>query len=417
LISPAAPVYRLPLFAGYGIELEYMIVDRDQLDILAVSDEILKSIGGEYVNEVELDSIAWSNEIVLHVIELKTNGPAPSLPELPALFLENVRHINSILAGQNARLMPTSMHPWMDPDTETRLWPHSSSEIYNTYNRIFDCRGHGWSNLQSMHVNLPFADDIEFGKLHTAIRLLLPVMPAIAASSPVMNNELTALMDTRLETYRGNAAIIPSITGMVIPEPVISREEYERMILQPMYDDIAPYDPQSVLQEEWLNSRGAIARFDRNTIEIRVLDTQETPLADLAVASLIAGALKKLTGREWSGLKRQLAPATESLAEILDGTIRDAEQAVIGNREYLKLFGFPDKRCEAREFWHYLYEAGDFRDIGPDLDRVIRRQLELGPLARRISNVLKRNMKRHRLAEVYRTLCICLETGELFEGI
>ena len=40
-----------------------------------------------------------------------------------------------------------------------------------------------------------------------------------------------------------------------------------------MYRQIAPLDPDHVVQYEWLNSRGAIARFDRNAIEIRVIDT------------------------------------------------------------------------------------------------------------------------------------------------
>ena len=52
-----------------------------------------------------------------------------------------------------------------------------------------------------------------------------------------------------------------------------------------MYDDIAPLDPDAVLQHEWLNARGAIARFDRNTIELRVLDVQECPRADLAICA------------------------------------------------------------------------------------------------------------------------------------
>ena len=69
------PVTPIPLFTGYGIELEYMIVDRDHLNVLPVTDEVLKNIAGEYINTVELDELAWSNELVLHVIELKTNGP------------------------------------------------------------------------------------------------------------------------------------------------------------------------------------------------------------------------------------------------------------------------------------------------------------------------------------------------------
>ena len=44
----------------------------------------------------------------------------------------------------------------MHPETEMQLWQHNYSKIYALYNRIFDCRGHGWSNVQSMHINLPF---------------------------------------------------------------------------------------------------------------------------------------------------------------------------------------------------------------------------------------------------------------------
>jgi glutamate---cysteine ligase / carboxylate-amine ligase len=277
----------LPLFAGYGIELEYMIVDRKQYNILPVTDQVLRNVAGEYVNEFEEGPIAWSNELVLHVIELKTNGPVSGLEPLPDQFLGNIQKINSILSEINGQLMPTAMHPWMDPWQETRLWPHEASEIYDTYNRIFNCQGHGWSNLQSSHVNLPFADDHEFALLHAAIRALLPIMPALAASSPIMDGEYTGLLDTRLETYRRNAERMPSITGLVIPEPVSSYQNYQDIILNPMYEDIAPHDPDKILQYEWLNSRGAIARFDRNAIEIRVLDTQETAQADIAIAAMI----------------------------------------------------------------------------------------------------------------------------------
>ena len=54
------------------------------------------------------------------------------------------------------------MHPWMDPRAAS-LWPHEYGEVYAAYDRIFDCRRHGWANLQSVHLNLPFADEREFG--------------------------------------------------------------------------------------------------------------------------------------------------------------------------------------------------------------------------------------------------------------
>ena len=87
--------------------------------------------------------------------------------------------------------MPSGMHPWMQPARETRLWPHESGPIHRAYDALFDCRRHGWANLQSMHVNLPFGEDLtpdgEFARLHAAVRLVLPLLPALAASTPHHN--------------------------------------------------------------------------------------------------------------------------------------------------------------------------------------------------------------------------------------
>ncbi|MBI4006217.1 MAG: glutamate--cysteine ligase [Gammaproteobacteria bacterium] len=413
------PAPALPLFAGYGIELEYMTVQREDLSVMPVVDQLMKEVAGEYVSDIEDGPIAWSNELVLHVLELKTNGPVSSLMQLPDLFLTEIHHINSILETMNGRLMPTSMHPWMDPSLETRLWVHDTSEIYDAFHRIFNCQGHGWSNLQSMHINLPFADDREFALLHTAIRLLLPVMPALAASSPIMEGSLTGLMDTRLETYRHNASRLPPITGLVIPEAVLNQQQYQDEILQPMYAAIAPYDKEGTLQYEWLNSRGAITRFERNTIEIRILDTQETPVADIAIAAAIIGVLKHLIAGAWTETQKQTGISTEALAEIFLDVIKNAEQAVIDNRDYLAMFAFPDRRCNAQELWHYFLESVTFdgADKNHHLQSTIQFIQKHGPLARRITNAVGTNCKRSQLEETYRTLCACLDTGQMFEGI
>ena len=119
--------------------------------------------------------------------------------------------------------------------------------IYETYNRIFNCKGHGWTNLQSTHLNLPFANEDEFVRLHSAIRLLLPIIPALSASSPILDGKATGFVDTRLEYYRKNQQKIPIITGQVIPEAITSIAEYQEKILQPIYNTIAPYDNNNVL--------------------------------------------------------------------------------------------------------------------------------------------------------------------------
>ena len=210
IVPPTAP-RPYGLFEALGVELEYMIVDSGSLDVAAVADELLRAVAGSYVGEIDMGAVSWSNELVAHVVELKTSQPAAALAGLADSFAEHVRRINGLLGPFGARLMPGGMHPWMDPEREMRLWPHDSSEIYRAFDRIFGCRGHGWANLQSMHLNLPFDGDEEFGRLHAAIRMVLPILPALAASSPVVEGRLTGLMDTRLEVYRTNSRRVPSV--------------------------------------------------------------------------------------------------------------------------------------------------------------------------------------------------------------
>ncbi len=301
----------LGLFDAFGIELEYMIVDRESLDVRPISDKVLTEAAGELTGEVELGSISWSNELALHVLELKVSEPVSDLHRVTADFQQSVAQANEILARFGAQLMPTAMHPWMNPDREMKLWPHDYSPVYEAFNRIFNCKGHGWANLQSTHWNLPFRNEREFAQLHAAIRLVLPLLPGLAASSPIHDGRIQGPLDCRLEVYRKNSAKIPSITGQVVPEPVYTEADYEREIYQRMYRDIAPEDPEGILQHIWLNARGAIARFDRGAIEIRVLDIQECPAADIAIGSLMVSVLQSLCSERWTKFDEQSVVPTE----------------------------------------------------------------------------------------------------------
>ncbi|HYD94906.1 MAG TPA: glutamate-cysteine ligase family protein [Noviherbaspirillum sp.] len=406
----------LHAFMGYGIELEYMIVDRDSLSVLPVADKLLQEASGHAGGEVARGRFGWSNELVMHVVEVKNLRPTTSLSLLPDAFHAELLEIERLLQPMNARLMPGAMHPWMDPLRETRLWPHDNEAIYRAYDRIFDSRSHGWANLQSMHINLPFGGDSEFERLHAAVRLVLPILPALAASSPIADGGDTGWDDYRMHVYCDNARAIPSIAGQVVPETVTSRAAYEERILAPMYRDIAPHDPEQVLQHEWLNSRGAIARFDRNAIEIRVVDTQECPRADLAIAAATVEVVRMLYDTDREGLAAQQEMTTGALAAILQACIRDAEQAEIADARYLRLFGMAQQRCSAGELWRHLVGQMMVRDprhrqhwLAP-----LTTMLEHGPLARRILHAARGDFSRERLQSVYRQLCDCLRQNRMF---
>jgi glutamate---cysteine ligase / carboxylate-amine ligase len=403
----------LHLFEGYGIEIEYMIVDRQSLDVRPYSDRVLEAAAGEIVTEVEVGELSWSNELMSHVLELKTNGPAPTLAGVAAHFQRDVRRVNGILEASGATLMPTAMHPWMDPDREAKLWPHEYNEVYSTYDRIFDCRGHGWSNLQSMHINLPFAGDDEFARLHAAIRVLLPLLPALAASSPYALGKNTGFLDYRMEVYRLNARRVPSLSGEVVPEAVYSEQAYRREIFERIFADIAPHDPAGVLRHEWLNSRGAIARFQRNAIEIRVIDTQEAPVVDLAIAAAVAHLVQGFASGELAEFERQARLPVAPLADVFRRSLKLAEETPIEDADYLGVLGLPGARASVREVWQSLLERRP-----PPLDAAGRAALDHilqhGPLARRMLAFAGTEPSRARLVQLARELTQCLEQGRSF---
>ena len=396
----------LGLFEAFGIELEYMIVDRESMQIRAIADKTIDAVAGDFVNEVTQGETSWSNELALHVIETKFSQPSPDLHKYIKHFHQDVRQINEILEPHGAMLCPTAMHPLMDPLKETKLWPHEQTEIYNQFNTIFNCQGHGWSNLQSTHINLPFKNDEEFGKLHSAIRIILPFLPALTASSPIREGQITGLSDTRLFHYQSNCKRVPYITGRVVPEPVTSIVDYHSSILQEMYKAIKPLDPKGILAHEWLNARGAIARFDRDAIEIRVLDIQECPKADLAYANLIVETLKGLCNQK---LETLLAVPQDALVSLFQDCIKQGRETEIKDPALLAPFGLTHP-MDLAAFWkdqaQYLPES--------ELRETVLELLEVGTLSRRILKAVGPNPDPGKIKEVYRQLCACLAQNSLF---
>ncbi|MFQ3212531.1 MAG: carboxylate-amine ligase [Marivirga sp.] len=396
------------LFECFGIELEYMLVNKDDISPAPYTDNLIEEKNGTITDELENGIISWSNELVLHVIELKTTLPVNTLEGLADSFHANVKEINQLLDKKGQMLMPTAMHPLLNPLTDLKLWPHHRNEIYEQYNKIFNCKGHGWGNLQSMHINLPFSTDEEFFKLHEAIRILMPLIPALTASSPIYEGKKGDYNDNRLAFYEENQRKIPSITGKVIPESVKDKVAYEAIILQQLYRDIAPYDPEGLLQEEWLNSRGAITRFDRNAIEIRIIDLQECPLADIAVAELIVAVLKRIIYDH-----NKLPSISENeLYQIYRDTITTGMNAVVKNKNYKNIFGTKlQDSVSVKNIWENLLSE---IVLSPKSDAVIRNILANGSLSERILSSLGSQPSTEAITECYRELSKCLADNSLF---
>ena len=408
----------LGLFEGFGVEVEYALVDRKTWAAWPGADKLLAKAAGtpEPPTELERGALRWSNERALHVLEMKTNGPAERLEDIPAAFQGQLKEANVLLRDLGATLLPGGMHPTMDPEQEARLWPHGSERTYQALHEVFDCRGHGWSNVQSVHLNLPFASDEEFGRLHAAIRLLLPIMPALAASSPICEGRYTGWLDTRMEVYRHNARRVPEVTGSLIPEPVFTRDQYESEILQPMYRAMRSLEPAGLLQHEWLNARAAVPRFGRSSIEIRVLDAQESPPADLAVIGAIVTVLDALCAEKLCSHETQRGWGTERLARIFGSVIRDAEATLIHDADYLQALGVQRSPVTAGEVWRSLmYRLPPYFDFDSSVEAALETILERGSLATRIRRFAGAELAAVSLQALSRELSSCLFTGRCLD--
>jgi hypothetical protein len=193
-----------------------------------------------------------------------------------------------------------------------------------------------------------------------------------------------------------------------------------------MYADVSPFDPEGLLQDEFLNSRGAIPRFGRGSIEIRVIDVQESPVADLALAALAVGSLRLLTEERLSPLPKQQAMGVPELASVFLDCVRNGERAVVRDPAYLLALGMKGVGSSAQEIWWHLLEEVESAGFLPNKDQCLRLRaiLRRGTLARQILLALDVRegrikdspplLPRAWLQEVYGSLAKCLQAGELF---
>ena len=94
--------WTIPAFSGYGLELEYMIVDQQTLDVRPIADPLLRELAGHDASDVTRGELGWSNELVRHVVELKNVSPTAALPTLPSRFAAEIGNVNLRLASVGA---------------------------------------------------------------------------------------------------------------------------------------------------------------------------------------------------------------------------------------------------------------------------------------------------------------------------
>ena len=289
-----------------GPEHEFSLVN-EELQALPIVDKVIKDFCGRVVNFVELPHFTFGKELQLHVMEIKANAPFKS----PEVFEETMQSavvtlLDFLGKKYRARLLGTGMHPLLRLD-ETGVWSHRHRKIYQELGKIFNLKQHGWLNIQSFHLNLPYAREEKGILLHNLLAGLCTYLPAISASSPICEGALGPNVDNRLYFYKENQREVPSITGDVIPEYIHSFDQYKKEVIEQYSLDLAKGGAgKTILSKEWVNSRGVIFRFDRAALEVRVMDEQECVKSDVALSCFIRAALRGLIANQVDPLPHQL---------------------------------------------------------------------------------------------------------------
>jgi gamma-glutamyl:cysteine ligase YbdK (ATP-grasp superfamily) len=380
-----------------GPEHEYSLVNKD-LNPLPISDKIIKDYCGKIINFIELPSFTFGKEMQLHVMEIKANQPFDSPFEFEETMQTAVSTLSQIVQKYGAMLLGTGMHPLLKLQG-TGIWPHYHKKIYQQYGKIFDLNQHGWLNIQSFHLNLPFQKEADAIQTHNQLVNLCAYLPAISASSPIYEGKNGPDTDNRLQFYKVNQKEIPSISGDVIPDYVSSLGQYKRDVIERYSQDLANAGAdKTLLHREWVNSRGVIFRFDRCALEVRVMDEQECIKSDVALACFVRAAIRGLNASNVELLSHEV------LVKDFNKIIKDGLNAEVSS---------PHGKTARQVCQYYLRIA--MEHATEDETKylwLVKKRIEGGSLSELIhERVLRRAQKTsfyQSIIDVYSTLIKCL---------
>ncbi len=385
-----------------GPEHEFSIIDLD-LNALPISDKVIKRMRGRVVNNVQIGRFVLGKELQSHVLEFKATEPFDSPKVFEEVMYQAVTQILELLQREfDASLLGTGMHPFLEL-SDARVWSHRDRRIYEEFDKIFGIRQHGWLNIQSYQLNLPFSNEKEGVRLYNQIANVLPYLPAVSASSPVYESRIGKYRDNRLHFYRINQEKVPSITGYVIPQYIDSFDTYRKLTIERYSKDLLNIGAPNFFMHDWLNSRGAIFRFDRKTIEVRIMDEQECVKSDVALSCFLRAALRGL-------MEDENCFQSDLLINDLNASIEHGLDADVLYPNASTAREVCLKLCKIAE----NYSTDEERDYL----KIVKDRILFGNLSDIILKKIKEKSKRKEFSDalfsVYSSLSECLSNNKLF---
>jgi len=311
-----------PIFSVFGIELEYCIVDKNTFEIKSFARKLFKILNSK--NTYIYKNITITNEMVDHVLEIKPTNPYSNFKELNNEFQECLKFLNKILECYKLVLLPLSFHPTMKPN-EAHIWTGKERSIYKTYDRLFGFNTHSFSNMQSLQITFPFQTEKEMIKLHNSIRLVLPLLKYLSASSPYFEGKINGKISNRIFYFENSQAKLDAKLSSPITDFLNNKQDYLNY-LNKLLNICNSYNVKNI-KPQWFNSQGSMIKFNFSAIEIRTCDIQESIHSNLLLSEFIFNFVKYI----YYNLENLYIDSNILYEMFLEDTIK---------KEYLKLFNF-----------------------------------------------------------------------------
>ncbi|MBI1418387.1 MAG: carboxylate-amine ligase [Limimaricola sp.] len=249
-----------------GIEEEYLLVDRDSLDLAAAPEGLMEACRADLAGQV-------SPEFLQCQIEIGT-GVCDSI----ATARDDLRRLRTTVARHAAQhgLAPiaVSCHPFADWHTQH----HTDKDRYNSLRR--DLGGVARRMLIcGMHVHVGIEDREARIDIMNQLTYFLPHLLAMSASSPFWQGE-----DTGLASYR--LTVFDNLPRTGLPPRLLDWSDYQRNV-QALSDLQLIEDGTKI----WWDLRPS-ARFP--TLETRICDLPSRLEMTLALAGLIQSIARML---------------------------------------------------------------------------------------------------------------------------
>jgi len=361
-----------------GIEEEYLLVDRDSLDLAEAPEGLMEACAAEFEGQV-------APEFLRCQIEIGTR-PCRTVAEAR----EDLRRLRACVArnaaGWNLAPIAASCHPFSD----WREQHHTDKERYNALHddlagvvrRMLIC---------GMHVHVGIDEPDRRIDLMNQLSYFLPHFLALSTSSPFWQGR-----DTGLDSYR--LTVFDNLPRTGLPPRMESFGEFERAVR--VLTDLDVIEDASKI---WWDLRPS-SRFP--TIESRICDVQPRLEHTLALAALTQAVTRMLwrlatKNQRWriydaflvaenrwraqrygirEGLidlgRGEIVPVAELVEEMLDLTRQDAD--TLGCLEEVAaargIVARGTSATRQRQVFVEALEAGDDRDHA--LQAVVRHLIE-----------------------------------------